>query len=165
MRLSPKRKALRALARAYARMLPHFGPDWALELYALRTAIESITKCLNSDEGAPTLSDLKLLIPGGYRHSDPYTARDAALANLPLKGSQREELLHLHVSNHPSGGMSNSELQTLTPMLNDSLTTRVSELVSGGWLEDSGVTRINSNSIACVVWRLSQKARDHFNLP
>jgi hypothetical protein len=92
-----------------------------------------------------------------FRSSDPITSRLAAFENLPLKDTQRRALLDIHLA-HPLG-LTNDELDTLSAIALNSLTTRVSELSRGGWLEDSGLTRPTRNGIHAVVWRVTQKAK------
>ena len=158
--MSPARKALRRVARGYRAL------SWALDsLYDLGPLGEAILGCaayLNGVEGEGEILDLEAEIAGGARGTDPDTAKLAALKRLPLKGSQRREILELHVRYHR--GLTDSELKELTDMVHDSLTTRRSELVRGGWLEDSGMVRVNEHGIDCVVWRLSAYARKHFGL-
>ena len=149
---------MRTLARGYRvlRGAVTFGYD----LGPLGEAIRGVAAYLNGVEGNGEILDLDALVEGGARQSDPDTAKEAALRRLPLKGSQRRELLELHGA-YPRG-LTDSELKTFTSMVHDSLTTRRSELVRGGWLEDSGTVRLNEHGIDCVVWRLSAHGRGHF---
>ena len=151
---------MRTLARGYRvlRGAVTFGYD----LGPLGEAIRGVAAYLNGVEGNGEILDLGAEIEGGARSTDPDTAKLAALKRLPLKGSQRREILELHVRYHR--GLTDSELKELTDMVHDSLTTRRSELVRGGWLEDSGMVRVNEHGIDCVVWRLSAYARKHFAL-
>lgn len=91
------------------------------------------------------------------RGSDPDTSKRAAFANLPLKNTQRREILEIHLRHLE--GLTDDELSQLTPMRLNSLTTRRSELFQGGWLEDSGLERKTETGISAVVWRVTDKAK------
>lgn len=97
------------------------------------------------------------------RGSDPETSKKAAFANLPLKDTQRREILEIHVKN--PDGLTDDEVSQLTSMRLNSLTTRRSELFQGGWLEDSGLERKTRTGIAAVVWRVTEKALVRFSAP
>lgn len=90
------------------------------------------------------------------RSGDPDTSKRAAFANLPLKGTQRREILDIHLANPK--GLTDDELSQLTSIRLNSLTTRRSELYQGGWLEDSGLERKARTGISQVVWRVTDKA-------
>ena len=91
------------------------------------------------------------------RATDPDTCREAALANLPLKDTQRREILELH-SRHPDG-LTDDECSELCSIRLNSLTTRRSELYQGGWLEDSGLRRLTTCGISAIVWRITAKTK------
>jgi hypothetical protein len=95
------------------------------------------------------------------RGSDPDTSRRAALANLPLKHTQRREILDIHLA-YPAG-LIDDELDQLTDIRLNSLTTRRSELFLGGWLEDSGLQRKARTGIFQIVWRVTEKAKEATN--
>jgi hypothetical protein len=101
-----------------------------------------------------------------FRSTDPLTSVVAAFANLPLKDTQRRRILEVHMA-HPDG-LTNDEMDQLgTGIVLQSLNTRVSELHRGGWLEDTGLTRLTRHGIQAVVWRITQKAlnyREHLGI-
>jgi len=113
-----------------------------------------------AEDGQTNLDEESIPDPSEkFRETDPDTSRKAAFANLPLKGTQRREILDIHLA-HP-GGLTDDEVHNLTPMVYDSLTTRRSELAQGGFLADSGLTRKTRNGIEAVVWQVTLKALSH----
>jgi hypothetical protein len=107
-----------------------------------------------SDQGT---SDLFAWPNAKARTTDPDTSKQAALANLPLKDTQRREILEIHLA-YPKG-LTDDELSQLTHIRLNSLTTRRSELFQGGWLEDSGLERKARTGVFQVVWRVTEKAK------
>jgi hypothetical protein len=102
------------------------------------------------------MDDLLAWDPGlKARTTDPVTAKLAALANLPLKNTQRWEIFEIHLA-YPEG-LTDDELSQLTDIRLNSLTTRRSELFEGGWLEDSGLKRKARTGVSQVVWRVTAK--------
>ena len=102
---------------------------------------------------------------GGFRSTDPSTSRRAAIDNYPRSGSQRQRVLEA-VSVQAASGMTASELERMLSLPYQSVSTRLSELVRGGWLEtrtdDDGelVTRTSSlGSEQRVLWA-TQRAYD-----
>jgi len=91
------------------------------------------------------------------RTTDPRTAKWAALANLPLKDTQRREILEIHLD-HPAG-LTDDECSRFTTIRLNSLSTRRSELERGGWLEDTGMERKTRQGVFAVVWRVTTKAK------
>lgn len=88
------------------------------------------------------------------------TSQAAAAAVEPKTGSQRHRLLAAvaQVSRDPKlVGLTDVELGAATGIRPNSLRPRRGELVDGGWLEDSGRTRIHHGR-AHTVWVLSGKA-------
>jgi hypothetical protein len=101
------------------------------------------------------------------RDTDPPTAKNAAFQNLPTKNTQRWIILKVHF-NHPLG-LTNHELEALINrdrivIINDSLTTRVSELEQGGWLLNTGLKRMGNNGIEIAVWRITAKGLSEFGI-
>jgi hypothetical protein len=92
-----------------------------------------------------------------FRATDAKSARQAAFENIPLKNTQRWTLLKIH-GEHPDG-LTNDELSQLTPIILVSLTTRCTELVQGGFLEETGETRKTRNGISAEVKRITEKGK------
>jgi hypothetical protein len=89
------------------------------------------------------------------------TSAAAAAAVEPKTGSQRHRLLTAvaQVSRDPAlVGLTDVELGAATGIRPNSLRPRRGELVDGGWLEDSGRTRLHHGR-EHTVWVLSEKAR------
>ncbi len=88
------------------------------------------------------------------------TSKAAAAAVEPRTGSQRHRVLAAvaQVSRDPAlVGLTDVELGAATGIRPNSLRPRRGELVDGGWLEDSGRTRVHHGR-EHTVWVLSPKA-------
>jgi len=88
------------------------------------------------------------------------TAKAAAAAAEPVRGSQRHRILSAvaQVARDPRMvGLTDVELGAATGIRPNSLRPRRGELVDGGWLEDSGRTRTHHGR-EHTVWVLSGKA-------
>lgn len=67
------------------------------------------------------------------------TSRKAALANYPRSGSQRERILY-RIVKQALNGQTRAELETLG-LVGDAIRPRVLELIEGGWIKETEVTR------------------------
>jgi len=98
--------------------------------------------------------------PGQRQRAARRTSIAAAAAVEPRTGTQRHRLLAAvaAVARNPAlVGLTDVELSAATGIRPNSLRPRRGELVDGGWLEDSGRTRIHHGR-EHTVWVLSDKA-------
>lgn len=97
------------------------------------------------------------------RSTDPRTSHRAAQLARPRAGGQRAKLLEAWrraASNQPRFlGYTADEACRYAGVRLNSGTRRITELVEGGWLEDSGQTRKTEARRDAVVWRLTDAAR------
>lgn len=100
---------------------------------------------------------------GGSRRTDPATSANAALKNLPRSGSQRDRALVM-VAVSGDRGCTRDELQRRTGIDLQSLSPRISELKSGGWIEAAPTTRPSDEGADMEVYILTQKGRLEFAL-
>lgn len=70
------------------------------------------------------------------RGSDPDTSKTAALRNEPKRGSQRAQIVELLVRER--GGKTASDVAERLSIPLNSISTRMSELVRGGWIDIRG---------------------------
>lgn len=91
-----------------------------------------------------------------HRNTDPATSRRAALAAAPRAGSQRERILAA-ITAAPAG-LNYDEASEATGIVGVSVSTRISELARGGWIEQSGERETSSGGQA-TVWIASEKVR------
>ncbi len=94
------------------------------------------------------------------RSTDPRTSKAAALANKPRAGSQRARLLEAIVGRDPTG-MTAEQASRATSIRLNSASTRMSELMRGGWIQESGETRRTSTGERAIVYVATEKARFH----
>lgn len=104
---------------------------------------------------APDAPDANHL--GGFRSSDPSTSRISALRNYPRSGTQRSRILDLALD---LGDVTTFECLGRLGLRHETASTRISELVRGGWLEDSGRTRESPAGGVQTVWRPTRAAED-----
>lgn len=112
-----------------------------------------------SDPAAPTM--------GKFTKAGPDTSRLAALAVYPKTPTQRRRILEImlkeehHPIPHPDGGTmvvtgwTDDEAEQRLGMLHTSYTARRGELVTGGWVYDSGRRRKTRSGNEAVVWKLT----------
>lgn len=93
---------------------------------------------------------------GAFSGSAPDTSRQAAVANYPRSGTQREEILGLVVVRGTMGA-TRDELVEMTQRPPNVVTPRVKELVEGGWLEETDRRRKTRAQQDAVVLVASQK--------
>ena len=100
-----------------------------------------------------------------HRSTDLKTAENAAFANLPNRGTQRWMILNVHFQHQD--GLTDHEVLSIinsgpTQILKNSLTTRMKQLVDGGWLENTGVTRMGDHGIMVEVRKITLKGLREF---
>jgi hypothetical protein len=96
------------------------------------------------------------------RTSDPDPSREAALQNAPRRSSQRGRILEL-LCIIPSGrGYLAEELSEQTGIPLNALSTRMSELVKGGWANTHGLKRETKHGVVATTYQATMKARLHF---
>jgi hypothetical protein len=88
----------------------------------------------------------------GRRH--PETAKKAAFHVKPKTGTQRWRVF-TWIWTH--GGATDEEIQTGLKISGDSERPRRTELVEGGWIEDSMGTRKTGSGEDAIVWTLTSK--------
>ena len=91
------------------------------------------------------------------RSTDPSTSKEAAVHNRPRAGSQRARLLEAIVFHstpgpgpRPRNGLTAEEAAKQTGIRLNSASTRMSELLRGGWIEESGQRRTEAGENATV---------------
>ena len=94
----------------------------------------------------------------GKHHKKPKpTERAAALAVQPRSGTQRMKVLRA-IANSPDG-LTDPEVSDKTGIYLYSAAPRRCELVEGGWVMDSGITRATEHGKEATVWIVTAKAR------
>lgn len=91
------------------------------------------------------------------------TERAAAWAALPASGSQRRTILDAIEAE--DGGLCDHEIEARLGMNSSSVRPRRGELVSGGWVEDSGLRRLTPSGAEAVVWALTATGRRRLETP
>lgn len=90
------------------------------------------------------------------RTTDPPTSRRAALAAWPRSGSQRERILTAIID--APLGLTYDAVAEATGIVAVSVSTRITELARGEWIEQAGERETSAGGKA-VVWVASAKAR------
>ena len=80
------------------------------------------------------------------------TSREAARVALGRSGTQRFRIYAL-VQMHD--GLTADELEVATRIPMNSITPRINELVSDGWLVDSGLRRATRYGKQAIVWKVA----------
>jgi hypothetical protein len=111
----------------------------------------------------PELVPLHKLGPPAVHAHAQRTERSAAYAMAPKVGTARARVLATFVADYRVGGngLTHEEVATRTGLKHYTAAPRCTELVQGGWLEDSGATRINSAGNPAITWRLTAHAITH----
>lgn len=91
--------------------------------------------------------------PGPSHRNAPETSRQAALANAPRSGTQRAKVL-LALYDH---ALTDDEIAATTDLVGNAVRPRRGELVSGGFVEDSGHRRSSWMGHPAVVWQVTDK--------
>jgi hypothetical protein len=103
------------------------------------------------EEGEEASPQLRLDGPKA-RSTDPSTSKEAALRNKPRAGTQRAKLLGAIVAAGPRG-MTAEEASRDTGIRLNSASTRMSELIRGGWItESAGGQRRTSGGEKAIVY-------------
>lgn len=111
----------------------------------------------------PAQLDLSMLTTGATppahkaRRRDSDTAKSAAVLAFPRAGLQRRRALNAIAAS--DGGMTSEEVAAWLGSPYVSISTRLSELRDGGWIEDSGRRRKTSSRTAAIVWVASHAGR------
>lgn len=114
-------------------------------------------RCRGShSESSPALVAV-LSMAGQARHSDPETAKEAALRVRP--GSARYRLLEAH-SEHPDGLTDEEAAAVAGLSLTSEYATRCSELVRAGLLKDTSRVRTGSSGMARLVRQITPEGLD-----
>lgn len=90
------------------------------------------------------------------RVTDPLTSKRAARLARPRAGSQRERILQAIID--APLGLNYDEAAEATGIVSVSVSTRISELAKGGWIERAGERETSAHGQA-AVWVASAKAR------
>lgn len=116
------------------------------------------------DASTADLSDPERATPGPVRAGALATERAAALAVMPKTGTIRQEVLALIAI--AEDGMTHPELEEKLAgrAAPSSVRTRCSELVTGGWVADSGNTRLTRAGLDATVWILTMRGRAELGL-
>lgn len=83
------------------------------------------------------------------------TSKEAAFAIMPVAGTLRAVILHEILD----GPKTDDEIETKFNMHHGTSTARRGELVKGGWVTDSGFTRLTRSGRNATVWRATDKAK------
>lgn len=86
----------------------------------------------------------------------PSTQREAAVAMYPVSGTARRYVLDT-IGAARSTGATDEEIEDELHMRHQSASARRNELVSDGWVEDSGRRRQTRSGRDAVVWILSER--------
>lgn len=98
----------------------------------------------------------------GRLHKAPTdTELGAAVMSFPRTGSQRLKVLEA-IAASPAG-MLDEEIATVPGIADTAHRTRRSELVQGGWVEDSGRTRRTASGADSIVWVLTEQGRQKWS--
>lgn len=77
----------------------------------------------------------------------------AAQMVLPRSGTQRAKVLAAFKEAHPEP-LTDDDIVQKVGIVIQSANPRRRELVSGGWLADSGVKKLNARGQQCIAWKL-----------
>lgn len=102
--------------------------------------------------------DLTAPVPASrkVRSTDPATSRQAALEALPRQGAQRRRILEA-IASTGIRGLTYDDVSERLQMRGVSVSTRISELARGGWIEARGERRTSAGAQA-TVWVATGKA-------
>jgi len=123
----------------------------------LRVSVDEFRAALEQEMAK--MSDPTADTEGKVRASASAAERAAALAVMPKTGTVRSEVLvEIARSRH---GLTQPELETLLDgrAAPSSVRTRCNELVTGGWVKDSGRTRHTRSGLEAKVWVLTDRAQ------
>jgi hypothetical protein len=95
---------------------------------------------------------------GRHHKGAKSTEIGAALSVTSISGAQRVEILRV-VANAGYNGMTQWEIVDRTNILRSSVAGRVNDLTEGGWLEDSGRTRVEKTNRPAIVWVATERGR------
>lgn len=112
---------------------------------------------LNQETADATLGDVDLLAVAVRRTAGP-TGVAAAVRSFPRSGIARRRVLD-HIHRCGEHGAIDEEIQVALRMGHNTQTPRRRELVLGGWIVDSGRTRLtDSTGSPSIVWVLTPSA-------
>lgn len=116
------------------------------------------------DEESAQLSDVDANTSGLARSTSHPTDRKAAWEITPKTGTVRRSVLDLLVAS--ADGLTHPELEALMEGKSSpsSVRTRCSELVEGGWVEDSGSTRPTISGQDAIVWVVTSLGRHRLGI-
>lgn len=105
--------------------------------------------------------------PGEDRVRNPGSPTDtqaAALTAMPISGTARLATLDVLVHAMPEGA-TDEEIAEITCLAMNTVRPRRGELVTGGWVEDSGVHRPTESGNEAIVWRVTIPGRERLGMP
>lgn len=86
------------------------------------------------------------------------TSKQSAMAIKPRTGTLRRRVLDV-IGFSGERGLTRDEIAEICHMSPNSVRPRVSELMEGGWIRDSGRTRKNENDLDCEILILTEAGR------
>jgi hypothetical protein len=93
---------------------------------------------------------------GPFQHHS-MTSRQAAIVNYPRNGTQRQRIIKA-VASAPDG-LTREQLAEMLGIVLNAVLPRVVELRAGGWIEESGRTRLTKQGARATVLVLTERAR------
>lgn len=126
------------------------------DLFSAADRFESLLESFYHEQ-RPPLSDPSVDSDGLVRSDSPQTSRDGAADVFPRSGTKRLAVLQA-LSRSGVEGATDDELCEMLSSSYSSVGPRRRELVAGGWVEDSGRTRLGSSGSHQTVWVLTERA-------
>lgn len=157
-RLAPASGPVGELVAAVDAMVEHFRVNEPARLE--RPGWQRIVAALDAAAYLPDPSAPGVQLRSGA--SDTETA--AAWAALPGSGTQRRDVLDA-LSSSGDAGLCDHEIAEALSMNPSSVRPRRGELVSGGWVEDSGLRRRTPSGADAAVWVVSEAGRRSMRHP
>lgn len=96
------------------------------------------------------------------RRSDPMPSHRAALDNAPRRESQRHRIIELMATMWVGKAWLAEEISDQTGIPLNSVSTRMSELVNGGWVGDAGPKRQTRHGEQATTYVPTKKTLDYF---
>lgn len=120
---------------------------------------EAAEPAVERDNMGHALSDPDATTLGKFHRDGHATERESAISVYPRTGTQRRKVLD-YIARCGHQGATDRELQQNLSIRR--ARTRRQELVEGGWVIDSGVTRrLPDTGNHAIVWILSDAAKGH----
>ena len=109
-----------------------------------------------------SLSNPSVDAEGKSRADSHNTAKTAALKATPRTGTQRRQVLDF-IATCDEEGATDEDIQVFTLMDYSSQGPRRRELVEGGWVEDSGLTRATLAGDQVTIWKITDEGRSRLD--